>query len=251
MNINDKINEIKSDFCFLFVGHWLKGKLGEDRKNVGMLIKCFVDTFKNQEKKPALILKTSMGTYSVSDRELIRKKILEIIGDVINPPEIHLLYGELTDIEMNELYNHPKVKVMVSLTKGEGFSRPLLEFSLTGKPIIASNWSGHKDFLPMDKTILIGGKLTDVDESAVDKFILKNSKWFTPNYDEVNSIFFLIFSNYNDFLIKSEELRIINEKEFSYKKMTDKFKEILIPYVTKSVKVEMKLPKLIKIDERI
>ena len=39
---------------------------------------------------------------------------------------------------MNKLYNHPKVKAMVSLTKGEGFGRPLLEFSLTGKPIIAS-----------------------------------------------------------------------------------------------------------------
>jgi hypothetical protein len=44
---------------------------------------------------------------------------------------------------MNELYNHGKVKAMISLTKGEGFGRPLLEFSLVNKPIIASGWSGH------------------------------------------------------------------------------------------------------------
>jgi hypothetical protein len=37
---------------------------------------------------------------------------------------------------MNELYNHSKVKAMVSLTKGEGFGRPLLEFSLTKKPLL-------------------------------------------------------------------------------------------------------------------
>jgi hypothetical protein len=39
--------------------------------------------------------------------------------------------------EINELYNHSKVKAMVSLTKGEGFGRPLLEFSLVKKPIIS------------------------------------------------------------------------------------------------------------------
>ena len=51
-------------------------------------------------------------------------------------------------IEMNSIYNHSKVKAMVSLTKGEGFGRPLLEFSLSQKPLIVSGWSGHMDFLP-------------------------------------------------------------------------------------------------------
>ena len=32
---------------------------------------------------------------------------------------------------------------MISFTKGEGFGRPLLEFGMTGKPIVAPNWSGH------------------------------------------------------------------------------------------------------------
>ncbi len=36
---------------------------------------------------------------------------------------------------------------MVNLTKGEGFGRPLLEFSLVNKPIITTNWSGHIDYL--------------------------------------------------------------------------------------------------------
>jgi hypothetical protein len=46
---------------------------------------------------------------------------------------VYLLHGEFTDEEMNSIYNHSKVKAMVSLTKGEGFGRPLLEFSLTQK----------------------------------------------------------------------------------------------------------------------
>ena len=35
------LNTIPEDFCYLFVGHWLQGDLGEDRKNVGLLIKAF------------------------------------------------------------------------------------------------------------------------------------------------------------------------------------------------------------------
>src|SRR6056300_478220 len=36
---NDILEGIETDFNFLFVGHWLKGKLGQDRKDVGMVIK--------------------------------------------------------------------------------------------------------------------------------------------------------------------------------------------------------------------
>ena len=50
---------------------------------------------------------------------------------------------------------------MVSLTKGEGFGRPLLEFSLINKPIIASGWSGHIRFFRKDYVALCGGKLNN------------------------------------------------------------------------------------------
>ena len=62
---------IKEDFAFLFVGHWLKGNIGQDRKDVGMLIKVFAETFKDQENQPALILKTSSGNFSVIELSLI------------------------------------------------------------------------------------------------------------------------------------------------------------------------------------
>ena len=85
---------------------------------------------------------------SVGDREGILRRIEDIKKSIIgkNLPSVYLLHGEFSDIEMNELYNHPKVKSMISFTKGEGFGRPLLEFSLVDKPIIASGWSGHVDF---------------------------------------------------------------------------------------------------------
>ena len=239
--------DIKEDFAFLFVGHWLKGDLGQDRKDVGMLIRTFTETFKGAENSPALVLKTSSASFSIKERENFRKKIEGLVRGVENPPAIYLLFGELTDNEMNDLYNHPKIKCMISLTKGEGFGRPLLEFSMTGKPIIASNWSGHKDFLPMDKAIMVGGTLTDVHDSAVDSFIIKGSKWFTANYNEVSGVMKLITEDYSTYVEKSEELRLKNVENFSLDKMVEKFKSIITPFTSQPKKVEMVLPKLQKL----
>ena len=60
---------------------------------------------------------------------------------------------------MNALYNHPKVKAMVNFTHGEGFGAPILEFSMSGKPILASNWSGHLDFLNPKLCKLLEGEV--------------------------------------------------------------------------------------------
>jgi hypothetical protein len=158
-NINSiDLSNIKESFCFLTVGHWMQGELGHDRKNIGVLVKEFYETFKNQKGiKPALILKCSLGTSSYMSRETILDRISKIKRSVnsTNLPNIYLLNGEFSDTEMNDLYNHPKVKSMVTTTKGEGFGRPLLEFSTTGKPIIASGWSGHLDFLNPSFTTLL------------------------------------------------------------------------------------------------
>jgi glycosyltransferase involved in cell wall biosynthesis len=249
---NDKQDEsfqldIKEDFAFLFVGHWLKGDTGQDRKDVGMLIKSFTHAFKDEEDKPALVLKTSSAGFSVREREIFAKRIQDLVSDVENPPSIYLLFGELTDGEMNSLYNHPKIKSMVSITKGEGFGRPLLEFTMTGKPVIASNWSGHKDFLPMDKAIMVGGSLTEVHESAVDTFILKGSKWFTANYNEFASVLKVVKESYDTFLERSGKLKEINKESFSMEQMTTKFSEIIKPYTQKPERVTMNLPKLTKL----
>jgi glycosyltransferase involved in cell wall biosynthesis len=249
---NNKYNhidlDIKEEFAFLFVGHWLKGELGQDRKDVGMLIKCFAHAFSEHENKPALVLKTSSATFSVKQREDFKRKISELTNGIENPPAIYLLFGDLTNSEMNELYNHPKIKSMVSITKGEGFGRPLLEFTMTGKPVIASNWSGHKDFLPMDKAIMVGGKLTDVHDSAVDDFIISGSKWFTANYNEFTEVLKLVHKDYETFLAKSEILRKENLEKFTLNKMKERFENIITTNTTVAPQQkEIILPKLNKI----
>ena len=248
--ITDQLDQVKESFAFLFVGHWLQGSVNEDRKNVGYMIKSFLETFKNTRNAPALLLKTSRATTSISDRETVLDKIDEIRKTVRGTlPNIYLLHGDVTDQEMNNLYNHTKVKAMISLTKGEGFGRPLLEFSLTNKPIIASGWSGHIDFLPSDLTTLIGGTLNKVHKSAVvDKVILADSMWFTPDDEQVARAYKTVFKQYDKQVKSAVKLGYKNRTEFDFNTMTNKLKGILdsrLPSFPKQV--ELTLPKLQKI----
>jgi glycosyltransferase involved in cell wall biosynthesis len=224
-----ELDAIKEDFAFLFVGHWLRGDLGEDRKNVGMMIKSFAMAFKNEKVKPALVLKTSSAGFSVMDRETTIKKIREVLGKDYKSVPIYLLHGDLTPSQMNGLYEHPKVKAMLNFTKGEGFGRPLLEFSLTGKPVIVSNWSGHIDFLKQG-AVLLEGELKPVHESAADQFLLKESQWFNVNISKALFAMKDVYKNYNKYKTESSKLGKHNLAKFSLTKMTEGFDTILNQY---------------------
>ncbi len=241
------LNEIKEDFAFLFVGHWLKGDLGEDRKNVGMMIKTFAMAFKNEKVKPALILKTSTAGFSILDRERLISKIRETLGKDYKSVSIYLLHGDLTPAQMNGLYEHPKVKAMLNFTKGEGFGRPLLEFSLTGKPVIVSNWSGHLDFLK-EGAVLLDGELKPVHESAADQFLLKEAKWFNVNVSKALPVIKDVYKNYDKYKVAAYQLGKQNKQNFGLEKMTKLFDTILNQYGIYNKKQPtfqpMQLPKL-------
>jgi hypothetical protein len=251
-NLYNTLNDIPESFAYLFVGHWLQGDLGQDRKNVGLLIKAFFETFKNKSKKPALILKTSGAGASYMDRNEILKRIDQIKKTVVstNLPNIYLLHGEFTDLEMNQLYNHPKIKAMINLTKGEGFGRPLLEFSLSKKPIITTGWSGHIDFLNPEFTPLLPGKLENVHDSAVvPNMILKESQWFSVDHGAVGHYLKDVFENYKNYTDGAKRQAFKNKNEFSWEAMKNKIDELFTQYVPDlPKKVELKLPDLKKIE---
>jgi glycosyltransferase involved in cell wall biosynthesis len=245
-----ELDKVKEDFAYLFVGHWLKGDLGHDRKDVGMMIKSFCHAFRGQKNPPALILKTSSAGFSVMDREATMGKLEEVTEEFgKNIPPIYLLHGELSDAEMNAMYHHPKVKAMISFTHGEGFGRPLLEFSLTGKPVVASNWSGHLDFLKSG-AVLLDGELKDIHESAQDQFILAGTKWFYVNYTGAIKTLTDIYKGYDKYKTASQQLGKQNQQNFGLEKMTKLFDTILTNYVpTIKQFIPLNLPKLTKVDE--
>lgn len=242
------LDSIKEEFCYLSVGHWMQGDYGHDRKNIGYTVKTFLETFKTKQKPPALILKTSTSSTSIIDRERVLAKIESIKktvkgGRIAN---IYLLHGEISDEEINLLYNHPKVKVMVSHTKGEGFGRPLAEFATTGKPIIVSGWSGHMDFIDRDLSTVIGGTLEKVHPSSVLKdMIITEATWFVPSDSDTSKAFQKTFKHYKDCLPGAKKQRRKILDEFTFDKMVESLDIILdknIPDFPKQI--DLVLPKL-------
>jgi|TARA_R110000822_G_scaffold53158_7_gene137197 glycosyltransferase involved in cell wall biosynthesis len=246
----DEMKNVEETFNFLYTGHWLQGDLGKDRKDTGMLVKVFLETFKNMKKKPGLIMKTSGATFSVLDREMMLDKI-KAVKDTIEGdlPNIYLLHGDFEDTEMNDLYNHPKVKAHINLTHGEGFGRPLLEASISQKPVIASNWSGHIDFLHKDLAILLPGSLQNVERGSVpDDFMVDGSQWFTVNYQQTSATMKDVYKKYKKYTLNAKKLGVINKSKFSLDAMTRELGKILDKYVPEFPKeVKLELPKLKKV----
>ena len=250
--LHDTLNSIPEKFAYLNVGHWMQGDIGQDRKNIGLTIKAFYEIFKNRKNAPALILKCSVCNGSIMDKAEVMRRlqiIKQSIGEAKSLPNVYLLHGNFTNKEINELYNHPKVKAMVSLTKGEGYGRPLLEFTAADKPIIVSNWSGHIDFLQKQNTALVNGKLENVHPTAaVQNMILQESQWFNPNPADIGFNINNVFEDYKSWVKKAKRQGNHSRKNFSFEVMRNQIKNIMDNDVTKvPKKMELKLPSMSKI----
>jgi len=248
--MKNEFSKINEDFCFLFVGHWLQGNLGEDRKDIGMMIKTFLLTFKDMKNPPALVLKTSGASFSVMDRVDMKKKVNQIKDTVKADklPNIYLIHGDLTDDEMNEMYNHPKVKAHLSFTHGEGFGRPLLEASFSGKPIIAPISTGQADFLDREYTIEIPHVMTKVAPNAFPKeYVTPDSQWSTVKYSVASALMRDVFKNYGKYKIRGKKQMIVNRENFSFESMKTKLIDMVESVMSDIPKmVELKLPTLKK-----
>jgi len=245
------LDNIDESFCFLFTGHWLPGNHGEDRKNVATLIKTFLKTFEGRGLKPALLLKINKMDYSLLDKEEILKDIRRIrnkFNHKENLPNIYILHGEFTNEELNKINNDPKIKSFISFTKGEGFGRPLLEQAITGKPVIATNWSGHVDFIRPEYNILLGGELKPIHKTASNEWLLKEAKWFNVNTEVASKAMKDVYKKYKKYVESSRKQTKFLKENFSQDKMTKVIKEYM-DKVKVAVNIPLQLPKLKKVNK--
>jgi glycosyltransferase involved in cell wall biosynthesis len=132
-----------------------------------------------------VVLKLNSGAATELDKQQVKR----IVGDILREvrpagqvwPKFTLVHGHLNDQEMIELYTHEKIKAMVSLTHGEGYGLPLLEQAVCAKPIIATNWSGHTEFLGKGKWLPVEHRLGTIHQTRVDnKIFMPDAQWAFP-----------------------------------------------------------------------
>ena len=228
---------LTTDFNFLSVVQL------SPRKNAHQTIKCFVEKFKDNENV-GLIVKANIAKNSLIDRTGTLINFRNIIAQYSDRKcKIYLLHGYLTDQEMAGLYTHPKIKAYISTTHGEGFGLPIFESAYYGLPVIATDWSGHLDFLykPVkQKNGKIKNKhmfsrisytLQPVQKEAVWEGVLPaNSMWAFPEEGATQMAMEELYKDYGRFQKRSKELQKWICEEFTEEKQYNKFIKILEPY---------------------
>lgn len=138
--------DISLDTKFNFLSICLDGP----RKNLHSLVKWFVEEFKD-DSDVGLVLKTGKVSGSLLDRSKTLKDLQRTLSNYGDRKcKVYLLHGDLTEEQIHSLYSREDIHVYVTTTCGEGYGLPIFEAAYSGMPIIATDWSGHLDFLSAD-----------------------------------------------------------------------------------------------------
>ena len=120
---------------------------------------------------------------------------------------------------------------------------------MVGLPVIATNWSGHVDFLDTEKSLLLGGEMKQVPKSQRWKdIIIDQSQWFVVDELQSTKALTYVFENEYEVKNKAKSLMNINRENFTHKKMNELLNNIVDKY-TESIpsQVSLNLPKLKKV----
>ena len=226
--------DLSTDFNFLTVGTWIV------RKNLENTIKWFVEQF--YEQSVGLIVKTTTAKNSLIDRRQCEIKLKELLKEYDDRKcQVYLLHGDMTEEEMNGLYQHPKVKCLVNIAHGEGFGLPLFEASYNALPVLTIPYGGQCDFLYMptkDKKGKVSNKamfssvsydMAPVQDEAVwEGVIQKDSQWAYPKEWDYKKTLRTIHKNIGGCKAKANKLKKYLQKELSAENQYKKFCDSII-----------------------
>jgi len=232
-NLDKILNKVSTSYNYLSIGHLTSERENCDRKSLIETLRYFCQHFKDNSDV-GLILKTSVGRSTTIDKERTKDVFKNIISEIKGTsiyPKIYLVHGEMSTDELYSLYTHEKVKCYLSLTKGEGYGLPLLESARCGLPIIATNWSGHLDFLE-DNFLPLDFNLENVPEEKIDNNIfVKNSKWARVDKDCVFKQLKFSYENHDHILNIAESLKNKIKSKFNKEEVNKKYDYIFKEYL--------------------
>jgi glycosyltransferase involved in cell wall biosynthesis len=217
--------EFPTKFNFLYGGQWLPGKVGEERKGIGLLIQAFLEEFKDDENV-GLVLKTFSRNNSSVDRHLTKDRISLLKGKNRELPRINLIHGDMSDIEMSALYKHPNIRAFISPTCGEGWHRMLAESVACDLPVAVTGWSGHMDYIDKDKNTVLPFQIAPVSRTALRSgFFPSDAQWAYVAVDDIKKVLRKMYTDIKPYKNKAIEyggkFRSLYNKTRTYRSLID------------------------------
>tara|TARA_Y100000592_G_C5475029_1_gene321795 strand:- start:464 stop:1717 length:1254 start_codon:yes stop_codon:yes gene_type:complete len=239
--------DFKTNFNFLQIA------MMGPRKNIELSIKCFIEEFRDNPDV-GLVIKTSLSRSSKMDR-IDTKSLLHNLIDSHGEKKckIYLIHGNMTDEEVHSLYTHPKIKAYYTTTHGEGYGLPIFEAAYSGLPVIATDWSGHLDFLSgehkgKNKKLFakIAYELKQVQDKAVwGDLIIKESKWAFAKEVSVKNQLSKVYKNHGMYKTWAKSLQQKIVETYKLDNILDKYnKSIFGEKTEEEVEWEQELSKI-------
>jgi GT2 family glycosyltransferase len=160
-------------FTFLSVFEW-----GE-RKAPEVLLKAFSDEFRRDEDA-VLVCKTSNADGTVDVAAQVRGLNLRPDGGRI----IFSLNEIIPTYQLAALYRSADCFVLP--TRGEGWGMPILEAMACGLPVIATDWSSHRDFMNGENAYPLCVEGLVPAEAKCPYY--KGFKWAQPSYEHLRAL---------------------------------------------------------------
>jgi glycosyltransferase involved in cell wall biosynthesis len=233
---------LSTKFNFLTVAQW------GPRKNIHNTISWFVEEFYDNPDV-GLVVKTFSKGGSIIDRVEARRQLSKLLKKYENRKcKIYLLHGDLTEEEMHSLYTNKDINCLVSLTHGEGFGLPLFEAAYSGLPVLATDWSGHLDFLYMSVKDKKGKEklrahyakvdfaLQPVQKQAVwDGVVQADSMWAYPQQGSYKMKLREVYKDHGRFVSQAKKLQSWILENFTQEQQYEKLNDCIRPYLTSVV----------------
>jgi glycosyltransferase involved in cell wall biosynthesis len=190
-----KNSPVERPFRFLCVGKW------EVRKGMDKLLRAWSKAFSGNENVELVL---HCHNPYIDDFNL--RKILTNISLDIRKPVI--VSDPVNDIsELVALYNSSDAFVLP--TRAEGWGLPIIEAMACAKPVIVTDYSGHREYANQSNAYLIGvERMIDVQDPYFFESELDFGQWADPDLDHLVELLRQVYQNPHEARQKGRQARI-------------------------------------------
>ena len=212
----------EGDFMFLAVDSWTA------RKNLGNLIRCYLDTFTGDDPV-TLVLKTGRRDFSRStpwnSSASTSAEVRRILRGYRNPARLILATRDLSEPDLLRL--HARADCYVSLSHGEGWGLGAFDAATYGKPIIATGFGGSLDYLHPDTAYLVRCRMIPVHDNAGKPSFTPDQQWAEPDPVHAGELMRHVVAHRDEALARGHRLQAFILDHFNERAVVGRFTHIV------------------------